>query len=282
MNETNNKDKVAIAFCSLYNDWVLHKENIIESFFNINNSFHGECFFILCIQDFGNNIIDSNFGLLNYNVIYLAETGISVARNRCIDEANRINCKWIVFHDATIYWPAHSARFLYQQRLSNVTPKLKLRFSEISDCENYNYESSVKSINPIYDTYIGSMLLNLDIIDSLRFNELHGPGIKTIYKSGEDVLFSYDYFSQKGSFKVCEANELEIYHPPRLNDYEKHKIYARGQGRVFRILLSKYFSLRLVFDSILFFGNAIFRCVLFKKNSFTILSERIVGFFDEV
>lgn len=282
MKEKSNKESVAIAFCSLYKDWVSHKEKIIKSFLNLNDAFKGGCFFILCIQDFGDNNIDSNIELQNYKVIYLAEAGISLARNRCIDEAQMLKCKWIMFHDATIYWPANAAKFIYEQRLSETPPKLKLRFGEENDCEMHNYEYSVRNINPIYETYIGAMLLNLNVIDSLRFNELHGPGSKTIYKSGEDVLFAFDYFSQKGSFKVCEANDLEIYHPPRLNDFEKHKIYARGQGRVFRILLSKYFSLQLVFDSILFFGNAIFRCVLFKKNSYTILGERIVGFFDEV
>lgn len=282
MKEKNNKESIAIAFCSLYKDWVSHKENIIKSFHNLNDAFRGKCFFILCIQDFGDNTIDLNLGLQNYNVIYLAEVGISLARNRCVDEAQSINCKWIMFHDASIYWTANAAKFIYEQRFSEIPPKLKLRFGEISDCEIGNYEFSIKNINPIYDTYVGSMLLNLNVIDSLRFNELHGPGDKTIYKSGEDVLFSFDYFFQKGNFKVCEANELEIYHPPRSSDFEKHKVYARGQGRVFRVLLAKYFSLQLVFDSILFFGNAVFRCVLFKKNSFTILRERIVGFFDEV
>ncbi|MEI7220560.1 hypothetical protein [Pectobacterium carotovorum] len=282
MKEKNDKESVVIAFCSLYKDWISHKENIIKSFLNLNNAFQGECFFILCIQNFGDNAIDSNLGLLNHNIIYLTEAGISLARNRCIDEAQSMNCKWIMFHDATIYWPSTAARFIYDKRFSEIPPKLKLRFSEVNDCEIGNHESSIKKINPIYDTYIGAMLLNLNVIGSLRFNELHGPGDKTFYKSGEDVLFSFDYFYQKGKFEVCEANELEIYHPPRLNDFEKHKVYARGQGRVFRILLSKYFSLQLVFDSILFFGNAIFRCFLYKKNSFTILSERIVGFLDEV
>lgn len=282
MKEKNNKESVVIAFCSLYNDWISYKDNIIKSFLNLNDAFHGECFFILCIQDVGDHTIDSNLGLKNYNVIYLTEKGISLARNRCIDEAQSMNYKWIIFHDATIYWPANAARFIYEQRLSEIPPKLKLRFGEVNDCEIDNYESSIRTINPIYDTYIGAMLLNLNVIDFLRFNELHGPGDKTIYKSGEDVLFSFDYFYQKRNFKVCEASELEIYHPTRLNDFEKHKVYARGQGRVFRVLLSKYFSLQLVFDSILFFGNAIFRCFLYKKNSFAILRERIVGFFDEV
>lgn len=282
MKERNNKGSIAIAFCSLYKDWVSHKEHIIKSFINLNNAFHGECFFIICIQDFGDNTIDSKFGLHNYNVIYLTEVGISLARNRCIDEAQSMNCKWIMFHDATIYWPVNAANFIYEKRLSEIPPKVKLKFSDISEDEIDNHKYSIKNINPIYETYIGAMLLNLNVIDSLRFNELHGPGDKTIYKSGEDVLFSFDYFSKKHDFRVCEANKLEIYHPPRLNDFEKHKIYARGQGRVFRVLLTKHFSLQLVFDSILFLEMLFSGVFYLKKNSFTILSERIVGFFDEV
>jgi hypothetical protein len=282
MNEKNNIVKIGVAFCALYKDWVFHKENIIKSFHNLNDSFENECFFIICIQDYGNNTIDLDFGLKNCSVIYMQETGISLARNKCIDVAQTIDCKWLIFHDAAIYWPKNAARFIYTNRCSSIPPKLKLNFSDSIYNEVDNFDATKKYINPIYDTYIGAMLLSVDVIGSLRFDETHGPGSKTIFKSGEDVLFSFDYFARQGNFNVFEADELEIYHPPRSSDYEKHRIYARGQGRVFRVLLTKFFSLQLVIDSILFFGNAVFRCVLFKKNSFTILRERIVGFFDEV
>ncbi|HGX6201730.1 TPA: hypothetical protein ACJHM0_003431, partial [Shigella dysenteriae] len=67
----------------------------------------------------------------------------------------------------------------------------------------------------------------------------------------------------------------------REKDFSKHKIYAKGQGRVFKILLKEYFSIRLLMDCILFFGNALVRCIFFRKNSFYILKERCVGFFCE-
>lgn len=282
MNINQSSQSVAVGLCSLYSDWVKHKENIIESLLNIQEGFEGDCRFILAIQDAGDERLDVPAGLNNVDVHYLSVSGISLARNKCISEARKHNSRWIIFYDATIFWPKKSASFIYQNRNLEYPPKVKLRFgnakSDLSTTNSY-YK---KKLNPIYDTYVGAILFEMTFLSDLFFNENHGPGEESHYKSGEDVLFCFDYFSRKKSFFVYESTDLYVFHPPRPESFEKHRLYARGQGRIFRLLLSKYLSARLVMDCVLFFGNAVFRCLLLRKNSLTILRDRLAGFFDEV
>lgn len=282
MSLNDNKCRLAVGFCALYDDWVKYQKQIIKSFDNLKENWQGECFFFLAIQGHGEHKIALPQDDKYIHVYYLSILGISYARNKCIEEANKFNCKWIIFHDATIFWPQEAVEFIFKHRLSLEPPKIKLRFSDGIAKQPQLFEYTKRKINPIYDTYVGSILYDLQCIGTLKFNENHGPGNNTTYKSGEDVLFSFDYFTSMKNFEVLESNHLAIYHPPRPTNFEKHRLYARGQGRVFRLLLSKHISFRLVVDSLLFIGNAITRCILFKKNSFSILRDRLAGFFDEV
>jgi len=282
MSLNHSKGRLAVGFCALYDDWVKYQEQIIKSFNNLKEHWQGECFFFLAIQGYGEHNIDVFDDDANIHVYYLSILGISNARNKCIEEANKLECKWIIFHDATIFWPHEAVKFIFEHKLSLVPPKIKLQFSDSITEQPQLFDYTKRKINPIYDTYVGSILYSIEDIGTLRFNENHGPGENTTYKSGEDVLFAFDYFTLKKNFEVLESDHLVIYHPPRPTNFEKHRLYARGQGRVFRLLLSKYFSFQLAVDTVLFFGNAVIRCMLFKKNSFSILRDRLAGFFDEV
>lgn len=275
-------DKLAIIFCALFDDWQYFKGNILKSFHNFNCIWGGKCNFILIIQNSLGREIEFPEGIENIKVIYMSVTGISCARNEGLKEAESQNCRWVIFHDASIFWPRNSVEFVYQNRYSQIPPRIKLRFSNGIDMKFDSLNGKEKKINPIYDTYVGAVLFDLRKLNLLRFNESHGPGEMTTFKSGEDVLFLFSYFSANKSFAVFESVDQLIFHPPRPIDYGKHKLYARGQGRVFRVLLSKYFSLRLALDCILFIGNAIVRCILLKKSSFSILRDRLAGLFDEV
>ncbi|WP_318357960.1 hypothetical protein [Enterobacter sp.] len=282
MKNDNEKKCVAIALCALYSDWINHKDLIIKSFENIKSAFHDECIFLLAIQGAEDNKIEAIPGFDSVEIFYLNALGISLARNRCIEEAIKLDCKWIIFHDATLFWPRSSAKFIYDHRNDRYPPRIKLKFSDAAATEALDFSFEFKELNPIYNFTVGLILFELDKIKAVRFNENHGPGERTVYKSGEDVLFIFDYFSQKNDFYVNEANSLYVFHPPRSEDYLKHRVYAKGQGRVFRILLKQHFSFRLLRDCAFFFGNAVFRCILLRKNSLTILRDRLAGFFDEV
>ena len=281
-NNFSKTEKTAIGFCSTYSDWFIYKDTILESFNNINTAFSGECLFIIVLQGKDSIAIDSIPTIDNYLILHEKKMGISNARNICIEYASKNDFGFILFHDSAIFWPLDSARYLELRKSGELPPKVNLCFGDAKKQES-SPPSWVKSnVNPIYDTYIGSMLLKLDVISDLRFNLDHGPGEYTYYKSGEDVLFYFEYFKRQGSFNVYEAHEINIYHPKRPLDFSKHLLYARGQGRVFRVLLKNYFSMRVLRDVFLFFMNAILRCALMRKNSFKILRERLYGFFTEV
>lgn len=278
MHEEYN-DTLSIVFCALYDDWLKNKELIHRSFEHFVKIWEERCFFILIIQDAKQRKIELAFK--NMHIFYMQERGISLARNRGVEEACTLNSRWIIFHDASICWTEEAVGFLFKNRFSKISPKVKLKFQLIEEKPSTDVQGEIRKINPVYDTYVGSVLFEVQSIAKIRFNIFHGPGQNTIYKSGEDVLFFFDYFSMMKNFCVYESKTAYIYHPPREKDFSKHKIYAKGQGRVFKILLKEYFSIRLLMDCILFFGNALVRCIFFRKNSFYILKERCVGFFCE-
>lgn len=267
-----------VGLCLTVTDFHKYKNQLTESFLNLDDAFNGNCFFYLVIQGDKSDLIDYDFGSLNVEVKYESFLGISHARNLCIEKATDLNSQFVLFHDASIYWTKIAAEFIFENR--NVTPKVNICFSdEIKNSDVYVLDGNKSKVNPIYDTYVWSYLFKLKDIYSLQFNINFGPGQNTVYKSGEDVLFLFDVFNQKKSFNVYKSNRnIVIYHPPRDSDFSKHLLYAKGQGKIFRILVNKYLSLYLLKDIILFFGNAIFRCLLMKKNSIKILLQRVSGF----
>lgn len=268
-----------VGLCLTVTDWNKYKKKLIESLFNLNKAFNGDCFLYIVIQGDTFDLIDSDFGTINVEVKYESLLGVSSARNLCIQKATDLNSKFILFHDASIYWTKEASEFICKNR--DLTPKVNICFSdEIKELNVYSFDGKKSKVNPIYDTYVWSYLFKLKDIYSLQFNINFGPGQNTVYKSGEDALFLFDVFNKKKSYKVYKSNEnVVIYHPPRDSDFSKHLLYAKGQGKIFRILLNKHFSLFLLKDVILFFGNAVFRCFLLRKNSFKILIQRVSGFF---
>lgn len=276
----NDKIELLVGVCVTQNDWYLYRKTLEESFHNISYYWDSKCLVYIVIQ--GKDDSDTPEGLISdrRNVLFYAteEMGVSKARNKCIEKAVELDAKYIIFHDASIYWPMESVKFLFENKDLSIPVKVTPQFFLTAEEQQNKEEKKERGVNPIYDTYIWSYLLHVAKLNSLRFDEMIGPGNYTIYKSGEDVLFLFDYFYTAQSFTVLECSTRFVYHPPRPESYEKHLIYAAGQGRLFRVLLNRYPSYALIRDLILFFGNAFVRCFLLKPNAMKILLLRLSGF----
>ncbi|EKO3674148.1 hypothetical protein M3923_002838 [Vibrio metschnikovii] len=280
MNQINVGVDLLVGICLTKKDWLQYKDNLIISCQNISQAWDNKVIFFVVLQGNKNEII-SQTDLPDSFFLYETEAmGVSLARNKCIEEAVSKDIKYILFHDASIFWPLESAQYISLNR--ELHPKVKVSFSDFTFHHSYsNSNGGIKRIvNPIYDTYVWSYLLKVADIESVRFSEKFGPGGCTRYKSGEDVIFLFDYCNKIKSREVFEAQFLCVYHPPRSKKFDKHLIYAKGQGKVYQILLGRYPSFVLYRDLLLFFGNAIFRCLLLRPNSFNILKNRINGFFN--
>ncbi len=271
-----------VGVCVTKNDWLRHQNSLKSSFEHIAQAWGNQVLIFLVVQ--GDKKSKTSYAdLPDYVSVFETEfMGISRARNICIEKAIFVGAEFILFHDASIYWPMESADFIACNRYHN--PKIKVRFS---DCDKTNVSfnktfinGDLKKINPIYDTYVWSYLFKVLDIGLIRFDENFGPGQLTRFKSGEDVLFLFEYFSKKNYIRVLEASAAYVYHPARSASYEKHLTYAKGQGKMFRVLLKQHPSFLLYRDFFLFLGNAVMRCLLGKPNSYRILRQRFIGFFD--
>ena len=282
MLKTKSRVDLFVGVCLTKTDWLAHKKALTVSIQHIVDAWGGNALVFVVLQ--GNKDLKiSSAELPDY--LHFFETdfmGVSNARNLCLERAKEIGAKFILFHDASIFWPKNSAKFISSNRY--IYPKVKVSFSDYSN-ENVFFEQQVlsgqrKKVNPIYDTYIGSYLLKISDVNEIVFNKAFGPGQNTRFKSGEDVLFLFDYLQKIKSRHVFEADDCYVFHPKRSLSYDKHLTYASGQGKIFRELLAKYPSFLLYRDFILFFCNAVMRCLLGKPNALRILKQRLIGFFD--
>ncbi|MDK9606492.1 hypothetical protein [Lelliottia wanjuensis] len=278
----NKKIELLIGVTVTAKDWTFCKDKLLQSLINLHSVFGDECIVYVVLQD--ENIKDDFFPESDIDWIIIRKIkymGVSNARNLCIEKSIECGAKHILFHDATIYWSYTAAQFMFDQKTKIETPKVHLCFSDSHDSRKVTdllTDVEVRQINPIYNTYVGSYLLRVSNIKNNRFNNNYGPGSKTQYKSGEDVLFLFDYFKDNNLVVIPRSNNVVIYHPPRPSDYSKHLLYAYGQGALFRELLKNHKSGKLLLDCLLFFGNAFARCFFFKKNAFSILLNRLKGF----
>lgn len=271
-----------VGVCLTKTDWLAHKKTLIPSFQHIVDAWRDNVLVFVVLQgNKGLNISSSD--LPDYICLFEIDfMGVSNARNVCLDRARVIGAEFILFHDASIFWPKNSAEFIASNRYAS--PKVKVRFSDYSIERDLPKSEclygDLKKVNPIYDTYVWSYLLKVSDVSGIKFNEAFGPGQSTHFKSGEDVLFLFEYLHKVNTRNVLEADDCYVFHPKRASSYDKHLTYASGQGKIFRLLLTKYPSFLLFRDFIFFIGNAIMRCLLFKPNAFQILKHRFIGFFD--
>lgn len=282
MSRSKDVVDLLVGVCLTKTDWIANKKTLILSFQNIVDAWQRNVLVLVVLQGNEDEKISSP-DLPDYLCLFEIDfMGVSNARNLCLKLAKEIGAEFILFHDASIFWPKNSAEFISSNR--SASPKVKVRFSdlsiEVARRQRQAFYGYQKKVNPIYDTYVWSYLLKVSDVARLKFNEEFGPGQNTRFKSGEDVLFLFDYLQEVKCRHVLEADDCYVFHPKRATSYDKHLIYASGQGKIFRVLLAKYPSFLLYRDLILFFCNAIMRCLLGKPNSFRILKHRLIGFFD--
>lgn len=231
-----------VGVCLTKTDWLANVKTLIPSFQHIVDAWGGDVLVFVVLQGSEGEKISRSDLPDNLCLFEIDFMGVSNARNLCLERAKEIGAEFILFHDASIFWPKNSAEFIATNRLAN--PKVKVRFADCLIDGGQSIRTSLhghpKKINPIYDTYVWSYLIKLSDVRSIKFNEAFGPGQNTHFKSGEDVLFLFDYLQEIKKSHVFEADDCYVFHPKRSLSYDKHLTYATGQGKIFRVLLAKY------------------------------------------
>nr|AFH02826.1 glycosyltransferase [Providencia alcalifaciens] len=277
-----------IGVCCTEYDFDKNLRGLAESITSIKKAFSNEVFIFGVIQKKESSKFSPSSIILKsiFNeYIITHEFGVSCSRNKIIEKAlfykDSFGINSLLFHDSSIRWNDRASNFIFANRKKPVYVKFKY----CKNHENKAYRIALQkkddrfeTINILTNTYVGSYLLDINSIKDIRFNENFGPGEKTEYKSGEDVLFLNAYFNRNGIKKIKTCPSTFLFHPSRPTDYSKHLLYAKGQGRVFRLLLTEHFNYYYLYRFALFLSNGLLRCILCKKNSFTILKERLIGF----
>lgn len=274
--------KIMLVIPCLYNDLIHYSKSLFDSVSNFKKEFDNVLIFLVVqggkdkadIQ----NIIDK---LYDINVSIVLECvdwrNVSRARNLGVNYARKYNYTHMVFHDISLYYPEDTCRYFKSNVCLDKSVKVKANFTDhIPLNTKQTYFESIR-FNPIYECYVWCWMFYVKDITYL-FDEGIGPGDTTVYKSGEDVKFLFDNFSMLYQSTYIQPKQLCVCHPPRDSSFDKHLTYAKGQGFLFRYLINRYpMRLRVWIDLILFFGNAIYRVLLCKKNSLLILKERMKG-----
>lgn len=282
-----NNIELIIGVCVTKTDFDKYRNRLFQSLKNLYSAFKTNCVVYIVLQsDSACEISEGFYGEEWIKLVNIHYMGISNARNLCIEKAQSISAKYIIFHDASLYWTPSAAEFIFKYKEHPVTPCVNISFEDHVEphiCRGLTKHTNVMSSkitknNPIYNSFVWSYLFRVADINSSRFDLNFGPGDSTIFKSGEDVLFLFEYFSKDKRVIMPRNSGVLISHPPRPGDFSKHLLYAYGQGALFRKLVKEHFNIRLLIDVVLFFGNAIFRCIMLRKNAFPILINRLKGF----
>jgi hypothetical protein len=148
---------------------------------------------------------------------------------------------------------------------------------------NYSYQYQMKTISSLpYHQFLGCFVFKKSLLlnHGIYFEESLGPGKKTSYKSGEDVLLLAEIFSKNNIDKYKFYKDLNVYHPPRNNDNLKSLIYCNGAVYVNKLIIKSrqmHFKLRVssFLYLILFILNGFKKFIFFERNSFKLLKKRI-------
>ncbi|KLN95756.1 hypothetical protein [Moellerella wisconsensis] len=269
------------------NDFLKNYNGITTSINNIRNEFKNRVHVVILFQTKNNNFLHK-VNMRNFDDIIISDFfGTSASRNKLINDAlskqKSHDISHLLFHDSSIRWNKSASKFIALNLDRGFIPFAYSNISEneyflSEDCSIESYTSKPKILT---ETYVGSYVFKIEDISNIRFNTNFGPGENTPFKSGEDVLFLMSYIKGNNIKKLNKSKYIFLHHPLRPKNFIKHLTYAKGQGKIYRILLSDNGGL---YVWLMFFGficNSILRCFLFKKNSFNILKNRFIGFWEK-
>ena len=276
-----NKMKTLIVYTILPEEILKYKESISVSIANIQANLKHDIFHLFVIQGDAKNI-PKEWSLKNSKIMFIENKGVSFSRNVGIIYALAEKFDYVLFHDSSLMMSAGFCSFLSLsiKNESNILSG-EINWSKPSDFSNSNVFDSVTSIKPeiMKRPYLGTYLIPLSLIGSLRFNEKIGPGEKTILKCGEDVQFLAKLFIQNNIQNLMHSSSAYVFHPARSGDNSKELLYARGQAALYRYLLAeKIFHFGVLKYFLYFCLNGVLKVFLFQKKSLSILKKRVAGF----
>lgn len=266
-------------------DFHVNSNRLSISLSNFHSVFGGEVFFLIIFQaksveifdpkeTFLNNLPDESY--LFRRVDYLS---VSRSRNEAVDYAIEKKYNRLIFHDSSLIYTLRFIRWLSKQPPEQLVSTSWVFSNKIVSS---NVLSSARTVcfDPFKDIFVWTYVFPLRGTFP-KFDERFGPGENSIFTSGEDFLFLRQFFKMFPNEKSFVRFSGEgVMHPPRPDDYSKHLTYAYGQGKIHQVFLLEERSVNAIWRCCLFFGNALFRMILLKKNSFNIAKLRFKGFFD--
>lgn len=266
-------------------DWEAFRGSITRSMMNFLRHFEDEVFFHIVLQTKKGTRIDvDSLGVpaAQIGTCYTEELSVSAARNRGIDHARRQGFDSIVFHDASLLFLPSACTFFRDHYRSGLlrcgyafaAPETQ---GDLVTVDSYRCRATTMDRRRI--TYVWTYCFPVRAIQA-PFDERFGPGESSRYNCGEDRLFLRAYLAANRAGTLLEMTGVGVLHPPRPADYSKHLAYAHGQGKVHRIALGEDRDLFALLEVAAFFGNAVLRVLLLRKNGFRILRSRVAGFLD--
>lgn len=273
-----------VAVTCTEEDFSINLERIEISLNNFYAIFGDDISFIFVYQSKKELIPEVEFfsGLPRelYEFVVVPYYSVSRARNEAADYALRNRYKHLVFHDSSIIFTEQYIGWLKSNLHEGL---LSTKYAYTNDIKSHDMQtgSQTVSFHDFNNIFLCTYLFPLSA-QIPRFNEQFGPGEDTHFNSGEDFLFIRRFFQLNPEFREFKRfNGVGILHPPRPKDYSKQLAYATGQGKIHQIYLREEKSFYALWRCVLFFGNAIFRVLMFKKNAIKILGLRLKGFFDK-
>jgi hypothetical protein len=269
----------------LDSEWPAYRASLGRSVQNFYVSFRDEVFFHFVLQSKAEAAIDiAELGVpaTQVEVSSVTRLSVSAARNRGIDYARRQGFESIVFHDASLlFLPAACAFFRDHYRSGVLRCGYAFATPESPGdlVAEDSYQCRATTIDRRRITYVWTYCFPVRTIPA-PFDERFGPGESSRYNCGEDRLFLRAYLAANRAGTLLEMTGVGVLHPPRPADYSKHLAYAYGQGKVHRIALNEDRDLFAFLEVAAFFGNALLRALLLRKNGFRILRSRLAGFLD--
>lgn len=267
-------------------DWHAFRDSIARSMRNFRGYLADDVFFHIVFQTKKRTRIDvQGLGVpaAQIETCYVEKFSVSAARNLGIAYGRRRGFESIVFHDASLlFLPAACAFFRDKYRSGVLRCGFAFAAQETQGAglaaDSYQFRATRMSRRR--NTYVWTYCFPLRTIPAM-FDERFGPGDATRYNCGEDVLFLREYLAANREEPLLEMSGVGVLHPPRPADFSKHLSYAYGQGKVHRIVLRDDRDLFALLNVAAFFGNALLRALLLRKNGFRILRARLAGFLDQ-